>query len=677
MPEPSSLAGQVLDGKYRLERKLGQGGMGAVFRATHLGTDRVVALKLIVPGLMDQEDFVQRFQREARATGRLRHPNIVDLTDFGFAETGGEKVAYLVMEFLEGESLADLLQRNPQPPLSFVVEVIQQVCSALEEAHAKGIIHRDLKPDNLWLEPDRRGGQRVKILDFGLAKIYDPKARADGKPGLPVDDAATQALAPSLLTTEALPPDRLPSSAPTREKPLLTGVGTRLGTPAYMSPEQCRGVALDHRSDLYSLGVIAYQMLSGRMPFQGGSLDLINQHIQSEVPHLREAKQGLPLGVAELVMECLSKDPARRPASAEILGNALEAYATDQWSMIKNGFGLYVDIFLAHAPRYLKPFLLPFLLAVLFMAYAIHLERPLGRAGGPQDQEQMWILLNALGYLSSIGWLWLGSMVYSFNRQGGSITPLVLRKLIQPLAPVSPGTWARDRKAFKAYDHYILLSSIPMVGVLVGISLLLRWFLLRTISAIQSLPRHSPPSLALPLLVMGLVILVSIAFAVFNIRLHGGTGGGQAMASLLFLEGLSLKEARLRLKALQRKAHTYLVPQQFMSLKLAATLQKDRLREGPGTMVALILGLGFGVFVFGGLKLWDRFLPPELHYGACAFAGWLLLWLTPFLALLAPLTAIFSALTYLRLRKIARESMTEAFKGFEARLSGEAGPEGT
>jgi len=245
------LIGQTLDSKYRLEQKLGQGGMGAVFRATHLGTDRVVALKLIVPGLMDQQDFVARFQREARATGRLRHPNIVDMTDFGFTEANGEKLAYLVMEFLEGESLKDLLKNNPTPPLPFVVDVIQQVCSALQEAHDKGIVHRDLKPDNLWLEPNRRGGLTVKILDFGLAKIYDPKARAEGKPGLPVEDTETRSLKDIVLMTEALPPGFRPSQASAGADPLMTEVGSLLGTPAYMSPEQCRGVAMDHRSDLY------------------------------------------------------------------------------------------------------------------------------------------------------------------------------------------------------------------------------------------------------------------------------------------------------------------------------------------------------------------------------------------------------------------------------------------
>ena len=177
MVELSSLVGQILVGKYRLEEKLGQGGMGAVFRATHLGTDRVVALKLIAPALADQEEFLARFQQEARATGRLRHPNIVDLTDFGFAELEGRKVAYLVMEFLEGSSLTQVLEAEGCLSLAWASDLIGQLCSALQAAHDKGILHRDLKPDNLWLVPNGLGGFLLKILDFGLAKLYDPMER--------------------------------------------------------------------------------------------------------------------------------------------------------------------------------------------------------------------------------------------------------------------------------------------------------------------------------------------------------------------------------------------------------------------------------------------------------------------------------------------------------------------
>ncbi len=165
--------GQVLDDMYHLEKLLGQGGMGAVFLATHLGTERYVALKLIAPQFMRNEEFVERFKREARAAGRLRHPNVVDVTDFGFASVKNGQVAYLVMEYLDGCTLGDVLSEEKRLPLEWVVDILEQVCSAVHEAHQQGIVHRDLKPDNIWLEPNRLGGYRVKVLDFGIAKLAE------------------------------------------------------------------------------------------------------------------------------------------------------------------------------------------------------------------------------------------------------------------------------------------------------------------------------------------------------------------------------------------------------------------------------------------------------------------------------------------------------------------------
>jgi len=176
--------GHVIDEKYRLERLLGRGGMGAVYLATHLGTARYVAVKLITPQFMANEEFVERFKREARAAGRLRHPNVVDVTDFGFGEVSNEPVAYLVMEYLDGCTLGDVLAEEDRLPLEWVVDILEQVCSAVHEAHEQGIVHRDLKPDNIWLEPNRLGGYRVKVLDFGIAKLSETEFR--------VGDDATQ-----------------------------------------------------------------------------------------------------------------------------------------------------------------------------------------------------------------------------------------------------------------------------------------------------------------------------------------------------------------------------------------------------------------------------------------------------------------------------------------------------
>src|ERR687884_1799781 len=170
MPGLEHYVGPVLDDKYRLEQLLGQGGMGAVYLATHLGTERYVALKLISPQFMRNQEFVERFKREARAAGRLRHPNVVDVTDFGFARVREGNVAYLVMEYLDGCTLGDVLAEEKRLPLEWVVDILEQVCSAVHEAHQQGIIHRDLKPDNIWLEPNGLGGYRVEGRDFRIAK---------------------------------------------------------------------------------------------------------------------------------------------------------------------------------------------------------------------------------------------------------------------------------------------------------------------------------------------------------------------------------------------------------------------------------------------------------------------------------------------------------------------------
>src|ERR1051325_10570907 len=170
----TELTGEVLDEKYRIEKELGKGGMGAVYLATHLGTDRPVAVKVITPQFMTNDEFVERFRREAKAAGRLRHPNVVNVTDFGFADFNGHRLAYLVMEYLDGCSLGDILVEESRLPLEWVVDILEQVCSAVDEAHKQGIVHRDLKPDNIWLEPNRRGGYPLKALVFALANRGAP-----------------------------------------------------------------------------------------------------------------------------------------------------------------------------------------------------------------------------------------------------------------------------------------------------------------------------------------------------------------------------------------------------------------------------------------------------------------------------------------------------------------------
>ena len=403
--------GQILDGKYRLERLLGQGGMGAVYLATHLGTDRYVALKLIAPQFMRNREFVERFKREARAAGRLRHPNVVDVTDFGFARSGNESVAYLVMEYLDGCTLSDVLAEEDRLPLYWVVDIIEQVCAAVHEAHQQGIIHRDLKPDNIWLEPNGLGGYRVKVLDFGIAKLgevsmttpealpstqsdeHSPTLNLSVKPAAaraatgvaefelketslgPVDSLENETLIqPSAKNKEDVPLTRASSdgdqtrlfdqgaeitAGPNRSNtdPLatvgatgLTRVGAILGTPLYMSPEQCRGESLDARSDIYSLGIIAYQMLAGAPPFKGDSSTVISAHTNDPPTPLRQHNGKLPKRVARQVMSALEKDPSARPQTAVAFAGGLRANADGLGTLYRRAFSLYSEYF----PEFLK-----------------------------------------------------------------------------------------------------------------------------------------------------------------------------------------------------------------------------------------------------------------------------------------------------------------------------------
>jgi serine/threonine protein kinase len=384
MNGPDRYLGQTLDEKYRLERLLGRGGMGAVYLATHLGTDRYVAVKLITPQLVDRDDSVERFRREARAAGRLRHPNIVDVTDFGFAQAGETRVAYLVMEYLDGCTLGQVLAEERRLPLHRVVDILEQVCSAVDEAHRQGVVHRDLKPDNIWLEPNSLGGFRAKVLDFGIAKLAETTglstetAPADVRPAtkatihlspLDFEDPSE----PELLTElprriQPSPPeatvrignDGLPvrprSANPST--PQLTRAGAVLGTPWYMSPEQCRGDFQDARSDIYSLGVIAYQMLAGAPPFDGEAAAVIQAHLNNAPVPLSKQDRRLPRGVSRVVMAALDKYPAGRPQSAMAFAHALRANADDLGTLYRRAFALYCEQFpltirlslLAHIP---------------------------------------------------------------------------------------------------------------------------------------------------------------------------------------------------------------------------------------------------------------------------------------------------------------------------------------
>src|SRR6202050_3780423 len=224
-PFGSPMIGEILDAKYRIDKQLGAGGMGNAYLAPHLGTTRVVAVKVIAPRWAAEPQFLARFQREAQACGRLRHPNIVNVTDFGIAKAAGGDMPYLVMEFLDGQTLSDFQKANPRPPLPLIADLLDQIGLALAEAHGHGIVHRDLKPDNIWLEPNGRGGYTVKVLDFGVAKMKllgDWSARskeaAEGNPARLVTPAPMLPAEEGETVVMDLTPYPQPAKAPTGEE---------------------------------------------------------------------------------------------------------------------------------------------------------------------------------------------------------------------------------------------------------------------------------------------------------------------------------------------------------------------------------------------------------------------------------------------------------------------------
>jgi eukaryotic-like serine/threonine-protein kinase len=272
--------GRVVDGKYRLDAKVAAGGMGTVYRASRLMIGDTVAVKVLHPEHVADAGATERFRREAQAAARLKHPNAVQIYDFGVTDDG---LVYLVMELVEGESLRQIIRgQGPLTP-SAAAEVMRQACAAIDEAHRQSIIHRDIKPDNIIVS-HVGNGLRVKVLDFGIAKLRDM--------------AATN----------------------------MTQTGSVMGTPHYMSPEQCVGEELDGRSDVYSLGVVLYEMLAGVVPFNSPtSTAVVVQHVTQAPPPLRAINMSIPDAVERVVRHALEKRREDRPPSAGALAEELTA----------------------------------------------------------------------------------------------------------------------------------------------------------------------------------------------------------------------------------------------------------------------------------------------------------------------------------------------------------------
>ena len=674
--------GQVLDEKYRLERLLGQGGMGAVYLATHLGTERYVALKLIAPEFMRNEEFVERFRREARAAGRLRHPNVVDVTDFGFARTGAERVAYLVMEYLDGCTLGDVLAEERRLPLDWVVDILEQVSSAVHEAHQQGIVHRDLKPDNIWLEPNRLGGYRVKVLDFGIAKLaeadapngaltpsaanaqaplskpiaapvathsagdkaaprisanletdtliyadshYEQQAAQDKLDG---PEAAVQVDGParaqaagetdSTLLFIALPTGaRGAAAAPARAtgeiddgdttrlldqgtvrqvaaqvttgvktpNAALTRVGSIMGTPLYMSPEQCRGEPLDARSDIYSLGVIAYQMLAGAPPFLGDMVTVMRAHMESAPPPVRERNRKVSKRVARVVMMALAKDRGARPQTASAFASLLRANADGISALVRRAVALYSE----HFPKFLRLSLIAHIPVVLLIPFEIffavyHQNMPYG------------VQITA-GLL--LGLLQMAANFVAASIIVGMTALMVTQLYLAPLRPLELRTALAVLR--RRWWPYLRTSLGVMLRIILG-------FLL--------------------FLIPGLVLIVR--YAVY--------------APVVLMEGLSKKAARRRARRLASRSWRTVIG--VAALQICIPMIVSAIT---GALSGSTSGNTHGTVVVTVVTL--RQLPGLLAPLANI--------------IIVPLTSIMMALLYLKLRQMGGESLGETLAQFE------------
>lgn len=288
-PQDPYIGRDVLDGQFKILQKIGSGGMGAVYKASQPAMNRMVAVKILHPKLANRKDLVSRFRREARAMSHLTHPNTVKVLLYGELEDGS---LYIVMEYLEGKNLNQMVRKEGPLPAERAIPVLIQVCGALQEAHHQGIVHRDLKPENIFLSTNGGLQDYPKVLDFGLAKVTERELR--------------------------------PGSI------MLTQEGMVFGTPEFMSPEQAQGKVLDARSDIYSLATILYEVLTGKLPFDARTpMEYIQMHVTKSPIPLDDRVPGkrFQVGLGAVVAKALEKRPEDRYTSALEFAEALKPFA--------------------------------------------------------------------------------------------------------------------------------------------------------------------------------------------------------------------------------------------------------------------------------------------------------------------------------------------------------------
>jgi len=296
------MLGLVIDGRYRVDELIGEGGMGRVYLAEHVDIGKRVAVKVLHAVYGRMPDLVERFRREARAASKIGHPHIVDVTDSGTTETGA---VYFVMEYLEGVELADVIDREGALDITRTLHVATQITRALSAAHAVGIIHRDLKPENIFLTMRSGTSDFVKVLDFGIAKSTEAEQARDKR---------------------------------------LTSPGMAMGTPEYMSPEQAAGRPADQRCDIYSLGAILYEALTGLPPYEGENfMEILTKKATLDPPPAHTVRRELPEAISDLVASVMARDPADRPQTMEAVEYELTKCLAGRGAAVAQILGMSAD----------------------------------------------------------------------------------------------------------------------------------------------------------------------------------------------------------------------------------------------------------------------------------------------------------------------------------------------